>query len=597
MKLDPSIKRKLDSLPRQPGVYMFREAKGRVIYVGKANDLRSRVGQYFTGADERPQIPFMMAKQTGFEFIVASNEVESLLLENNLIKKHHPPFNIALRDDKSYAFIKIDHATQIPQIYVTRNNAEPNARYFGPYSSSFKVRETLHLVRKIFPYCANSKVTDRPCFYYHLHRCPGVCFGKISLEEYGAYIKEIELFLAGNIGKVQALLKTQMREASTRHQFERAAGLRDQLNAITVVRERQRAIFASRANWDFVSLFPTIDKTAVNVFAIRDGHLNDRKNFIMENTAKQAEADVLGAFMQTYYAAAQEDQPREVYVPVQPTDAAILKKLFARSVSFTVPTRGKKKELLALGRENGREYFEQWSMEQASEVSKASISLDELQKVLHLPQPPHRIECFDISNIQGTNSVASMVVVEAGKPKKSEYRKFKIKIDGSPDDFAMMREALTRRFARSATASADGTTWLLPDLLVVDGGKGQLGIAVEVLHEFNLNIPVIGLAKREEEIFVPGSSGPILLPKSNYALQLLQRLRDEAHRFAITFHRSLRSKKAYVGALDTIPGVGPAKKKLLIKKFGSVAGVRRASVEEIADVVGKVLAEKISKVL
>ena len=460
--IDSATKRKLASVPRLPGVYIFRSARGKVIYVGKAVDLRARLSQYLHGQDERPQIPFMLREMASFDFTVASNEVEALLLENNLIKKFHPPYNIALRDDKSYAFIKVDYATQVPQIYVSRSNAEPRARYFGPYSSSLKVRDTLRLVRRIFPYCANAKVTGRPCFYYHLHRCPGVCIGKISPEEYAGYIKKIKLFLAGNIAEVERELKAQMRGASRRRQFERAASLRDQLSAIAVVRERQRAIFASRANWDFISLFQTADKTSVNVFAVRDGKLNDRKNFILENTAGQGVPDVVAAFMQTYYADSREDQPREVFVPAVPTDAAILKKLFEKPVAFTVPTRGKKAELLSLGKTNAREHFEQWSVERASEATRSTFALDELQKVLHLPHAPRRIECFDISNISGTNSVASMVVVEDGKPKKSAYRKFKIKIDGAPDDFAMMSEALARRFAHAAGYSGRCLTcsWL-----------------------------------------------------------------------------------------------------------------------------------------
>ena len=360
MAIDQATKRRLANVPRSPGVYTFSNAKGKIIYVGKAIDLRSRLSQYFHGQDERPQIPFMMEEMASFDFTIVSNEVESLLLENNLIKKYRPKYNIRLRDDKSYAFIKVDYSTEIPQIYVSRNNTDRQARYFGPYSSSAKVRDTLHLVRKIFPYCANQKVSDRPCFYYHLHRCPGVCIGKVSLEEYRQSIKKIEMFLAGDIARVERELKSQMAAASRQKRFERAAVLRDQMNAITVVEERQKAIFPPRANWDFISLFQTLDLASVNVFAVRSGKLNDRKNFIMEGTEGHQPAEIVTAFIQTYYADA-SDQPREIYVPTIPIDTKILAALFIHPVAFAVPTRGKKRELIDLGVKNARDHFERWS--------------------------------------------------------------------------------------------------------------------------------------------------------------------------------------------------------------------------------------------
>jgi len=597
-----NIKEKLKNVPQKPGVYLFKDAKGAVLYVGKAKILKNRLSQYFhTNGDGRPQIPFMMQEAVDFDYIVTDNDVECLLLENTLIKKYKPRYNIMLRDDKNYAFIKIDYATEIPQIYTIRNPDSKNARYFGPYSSSFKVKETLNIVRKVFPYCANKKVSNRPCFYYFLHRCPGVCVGKISLEEYRKTIDKIALFLAGNISEIKKEIKQQMKAAVAHKQFERAADLRDQLRSLEVIEERQKAVFANKVDWDFISYFQTADKSTINVFVIRNGKLIDRKNFILEETQNKTGCDIIDAFMEKYYLET-TDLPKEIYVQELPTDLDLMQKALGtkRKVKIIKPTKGKKAELIQLGIENSKEYFENWARDQVSELSRTTLALDELQKVLKLPETPFRIECFDISNIQGTNSVASMVVFENGKPAKGQYRKFKIKIDGEPNDFAMMREALTRRFSaahREASEENPAAKWPLPNLLVIDGGKGQLGVAVEVLEHYQLNIPVIGLAKREEEIFRPHQSDPILLPKSDYALQLLQRLRDEAHRFAVTFHKKLRSKHAYKSALDNITGIGPKKKKLLIKKYGSVANIKKLAspeeLSELANLVGKNVADKL----
>ncbi len=598
------LKEKLKNLPRKPGVYLFRGTNEEVLYVGKAKDLKNRVSQYFHKEhDGRLQIPFLMRDVLNFETIITDNEVECLMLENTLIKKYKPKYNIKLRDDKNYVFIKIDYDTEIPQIYTIRNPDSKNARYFGPYSSAIKVRETLNIVRKVFPFCANKKISKRPCFYYFLHRCPGVCVGKISLEEYQSTIQKIALFIAGNISEIKKDISKQMKQASTQKLFERAADLRDQCKSLEIVEERQKAIFSKKVQWDFISFFQTADKTTTNVFAIRNGKLIDRKNFILEETQNKTGAAIIAAFLEKYYLET-TDLPRDVFVQELPTDIKLIEealnekasdlKLSKGKIKISSPNKGKKAELISLGIENAKEYFESWSRDQVSELSRTTLALDELQKVLQLREVPFRIECFDISNIQGTNSVASMVVFENGKPAKKEYRKFKIKIDGEPNDFAMMKEALTRRFSLAHTNNESQQKWTLPNLLVIDGGKGQLSVAIEVLQNYHLEIPVIGLAKREEEIFVPGNAIPILLPKSDYALQLLQRLRDEAHRFAITFHKKLRSKQAYKSILDSIPGIGPKKKKLLINKYGSVANIKKlASSEELANLIGKRAADQL----
>ncbi len=585
------IKVKLKNTPPKTGVYLFKDKKGAVIYIGKALRLKSRIKQYFDGHDNRPQIPFLLNDAADFDYIITDNELESLMLENTLIKKHQPKYNVMLRDDKNYAYIKIDYETEIPQIYSVRNPDSKNARYFGPYSSAQKIRETLSLLRKVFPYCANKKVSTRPCFYYYLHRCPGVCVGKISLEQYQETMHKISLFLSGHISEVKKEIQVQMLKSSKKKQFEKAAELRNQWQALQIIEERQKMIFPQKVSWDFVSVFQTFDRACINVFVIRGGKLNDRKNFILENTANKNLEEIFSAFLESYYSQ-NTDLPREIFVQEMPREISALKKIMAlnsgRNVKLVKPKLGKKNGMIKLGVENAKEYFESFITSQASELSRTTLALDELKKILSLSQTPLRIECFDISNIQGTNSVASMVVFEDGKEKKSEYRKFKIKNDGKPNDFAMMQEALNRRFKNSAE-----TKWRLPNLLVIDGGKGQLGVAVSVLSKYDLKIPVIALAKREEEIFVPGKSEPILLSKSNYALQLLQRLRDEAHRFAITFHKKLRSKTAYKSALDEVLGIGPKKKKQLLFKYGSLAGIRKAPKKELVLMLGEKTALKL----
>lgn len=595
------LKEKLQDIPHKPGVYKFLDKNGRVIYVGKAKDLRSRVGQYFGVHDNRPQLPFLMAEAVDFDYTVVASELESLFLENTVIKQYLPRYNLMLRDDKNYAFIKIDYSLQIPQIVYARKveNDTKTAKYFGPYSSTKKIRDTLDFVRRIFPYCANKTISQRPCFYYFLHRCPGICIGTISLEEYEAQLDRISLFLSGKTTQIKKQLRHEMQQASKQKQFETAARLRDQLQAVEVLNERQTTVFPQKVSWDFISVYINGLSACVNLFKVREGKLIDKENFIYENILHLPEEQriftILQRFTEMYYAQT-TNLPQEIYTQDLLPNRQLVTQLLAsrskRKMKLEVPTRGKKLKLIKLGVVNAGEYLKKWQRGQASNLDVINETLEQLKQLLNLPTIPHRIEGYDISNIQGTNPVGSMVVVKDGQPTKSEYRKFKINLKSTPDDFAMMAEMLQRRLQDKHL-----TEWGHPDLLVIDGGKGQLGVAVKVLKEKRLTIPVIGLAKRIEEIFVSGRREPIVLSYDNPVLQLLQRLRDEAHRFGVTFHRHLRSKTAVKSALDDIPGIGPKTKKLLKQKIGTITQIREVPLEQLIALVGERRAQTIKQFL
>ncbi|MDR3643408.1 MAG: excinuclease ABC subunit UvrC [Candidatus Doudnabacteria bacterium] len=661
MPMNP-LREKLKDVPKSPGVYQFLDKDGKVLYVGKAKNLRSRVGQYFSGHDERPQIPHLMKEAADFSYTVVNNELESLFLENTVIKQYLPKYNILLRDDKNYAFIKIDYSTEIPQIGYSRRvegtgyrvqksplTPHPSPlppKYFGPYTAAYKIRNTLHLMRKIFPYCSAEKVSGKPCFHYHLHRCPGVCIGKISLDDYRLYLKKIEDFLAGNTGKISRQLQSEMKLAAAHKLFEKAARLRDQLNSIKLLDERQTVILAKKVDWDIVSLASSDGYTCVNLFKVRGGKLQDKENFVYEisnaelrnlsGTTENYGTEIVQKFLEQYYAET-SSVPKIIYTQYAAADANLIIKLvksrIGRGITIISPQKGKARELTNLGSVNAREYLSKWLSDQAGHLDKINKALERLRDTVKLADIPRRIECYDISNIQGTNPVGSMVVFTNGLPAKSQYRKFKIRGKSTPDDFAMMKEMLSRRLARSLPSwqggvspsgngvvgesidktpnpppldNARGTLplqeerlrgWPLPDLIVIDGGKGQLSAALETIHNSQLSINVIGLAKRIEEIFLPDKPEPIILSHDDPALQMLQRLRDEAHRFGITFHRDLRSKQAVKSALDEIPGIGPKTKKILKAKFGTVAVIRQASLEELTAAVGKAAAERIKKYL
>ena len=599
----------------------MRDSSGGVLYVGKAAGLRSRVSSYFASSANLPRkISNMVGKVADYEYIVTESEQEALILECNLIKEHQPPFNARLKDDKSYPFIKIDVSEDFPQVYITRRVNKDGSRYFGPFASAGSVRRTLNLLKKLFPYRSCTKTITgndaRPCLDFHIHRCVGPCIGAVDKQEYSEVIDQVVLFLEGKTNKVVGSIKKRMLDAADSLEFEKAAVLRDQLTAIEKVNEGQKVLHLTSENVDVIATAPGSREAWVEVFFIRQGKLIGRDNFLMAGTQDDEPNKILTAFVKQFYDATPYVPPRILLQhPLEEADSIVkwLRDKRKGSVRFHVPQRGEKRRLVQMVAENAEQGLEQLRVKQISDTAAMDAAMLELQEALSLPYPPKRIECYDISNIQGTNAVGSMVVFEDAKPKKAHYRRFQIKSVKGVDDYSMMREMLTRRFKRLAQsrkpreldapegdiepaevsngkASGKNAWGIEPDLVLIDGGKGHLGAALQVFLELGINdIPLASLAKENEELFIPMMSESIMLPRNSQGLYLVQRARDEAHRFAITFHRERRSKKSVQSALDLVPGIGPKRKRMLIRRFGSVRGISSASVDEIAAVPGMTL--------
>ncbi len=606
---------RLAAVPQKPGIYLMRGSNGEVLYVGKSASLRNRLRSYFgspsTLADKTRNL---VARIEDFEYIVTESEQEALLLENSLIKQHRPRFNARLKDDKTYPYIKVDLTEDFPRVYVTRRATNDGARYFGPFASAGSVRKTLDLLNRLFPYRSCTKAItgtdDRPCLEYHIQRCVAPCVGYVDRAEYMKVIDQVVMFLDGNTRQVVTELQDNMQEASDNLEFERAAALRDRVRAIERVYEGQKVVGLGRENLDAIAVAHGRNEAWVEIFFIRRGNLIGRDNFIMEGTQDDSEAAIVEQFVQQFYDSASH-VPRRVLLPVELGESGVIEKWLSEKrggpVEITVPQRGPKRRLINMVRENAVQGLEQLKLKWMADSDMMTAAMSELQEQLNLPRLPVRIECYDISHIQGTNVVASMSVFENGRPKNAHYRRFKIKTVDGNDDFGSMREVLTRRFKRlkeSTTATnGDGSEPLssfgeVPDLVLIDGGKGQLSAAVEAFLHLGLKeIPLASLAKRQEEIYLPDSPEPVVLPRNSQALFLVQRARDEAHRFAVTYHRNRRGKSAVQSALDLVPGVGPKRKKSLIRQFGSVKGIREASVQELAAAQGMTLrmAEKIKE--
>jgi excinuclease ABC subunit C len=618
--LPDQLRAVLRRLPAAPGVYLMKNAGGRVLYVGKADSLRSRVRSYFGArGPEDARIGRMVNEVTDVDYIVTDTVSEAYLLESNLIKEHRPRFNIRLRDDKSYPFVKITLGEDFPRIVRTRKLARDGSRYFGPYASASSVDETLKLLRKIFPFRTcnldipeGKRVLERPCLLYYINRCQGPCIEAIEKAEYRETIDRIVDFLDGRQEPIAADLRAEMETHSEALRFEQAAAARDKLRAVERTMEQQKMAAFSRAEHDVIGLARAEDEACVQVMQVRNGRLIGREHFVVEGARDVTDAEVLGSFLQQYYAST-DALPRALLTPHLPSDADELAAYLADRrgvrVTISVPERGEKRRLLALATQNAVEALERERAEWMADAAKRDEALTELADALGLPRPPERIECYDMSNIQGTSAVGSMVVFIDGRPEPKEYRRFRIRSGDTPDDFRMMAEVLRRRFSRVAKLRSEtgalslaavgadeapeegersrDAGWAVPDLVIVDGGKGQLSAAVAALEELGIrDVPLAGLAKRFEELFVPGTAAPVVLPRRSQALYLVQRIRDEAHRFAITYHRDLRGKRALRSELDDIAGIGPGRKKALLKRFGSVRRIREASVEEVASTPG-----------
>lgn len=621
MEISEKLQGILATLPAKPGCYLMKNATGTNIYVGKALSLRNRVRSYFhADASHDAKTRRLVREIADIEWIVVGSELEALILEMNLIKKHRPKYNVRLKDDKRYPYIKIHWAEPFPKVTVTRQMVDDGSRYFGPYTSAWAVYQTLDVLRRIFPYLTCDRVITgmdkRACLYYDIKLCTAPCIGAVNQVQYRQTIADLMDFLNGHSEDIVSRLHKEMEKASEEMRFEKAAAVRDQLKAIQSIIERQKIVFAADyLDSDVLAMARSNGEACVQIFFIRGGKLIGREYFILEGTEDEADSEVMEQFVMQFYTEA-ATIPQQVMLPQEIEEAKIISqwlrsKRGGEKVEFFVPKEGQPHELVQMATENATETLQALRAQWQADTHKQEQALAELQQALNLPEPPNRIECYDISNMQGTAIVGAMVVFTQGVPDKKLYRKFNIEsVVGAPDDFASMQEMLTRRFRRwkasqdAATALSgeqvpgskpDASFSFLPDLIIIDGGKGQLGRAVEVLKNYDLldKVPVVGLAKQQEELFLPHRSGALMLPRHSQALYLIQRIRDEAHRFGITAHRKKRQKLGMASQLDAIPGIGPARRKSLLKHFGSVDKIREASIEELMAIVPKDAAQSI----
>ena len=608
--------------PEKPGVYLMKDARNEVLYVGKASILRNRLRSYFGSPHGLPpKIRRMVAQLEDFEFIVTDTEAEALILENTLIKRYKPHFNARLKDDKTYPYLKIDLTEEFPRVYITRQVAQDGARYFGPFATASSVRQTMDLIKKLFPYRSCTKVITgrdpRPCLEYYIHRCVAPCSGLASKEDYAQVIQQVIMFMEGNTDAVTRELRQRMALAAEELEFERAAALRDQIRGIDRVAEEQQVKVESNpgGDQDLIALAQGTNETWVEVFFVRRGKLIGRDHFFMEGTQDDSVELVMGHFIRQFYQSALVIPPT-ILLQHPPEDRELirgwLKERRGGAVKLTCPQRGQNKKLLDVVAENAVQGLAQHRVKWLNNSDVIQQAMTELQEELSLPALPRRMECYDISHVQGTNVVGSMVVFQDGRPKPAHYRRFQIKSVEGVDDYASMQEMLRRRFKRLADARAEeqqfpvpgepaeeppagdkpgggsGAAWgIVPDLVIIDGGKGHLSAALEVLLELGLDdIPLAALAKENEWLFLPHTSEPIALPRNSQGLYLVQRIRDEAHRFAITYHRNLRSKSSLRSSIDLVTGIGPKRKRMLLRRFGSIQGIKDAPVDEIAAVPG-----------
>ena len=580
-----NIRKALAVLPEKPGVYLMHDAEGKVIYVGKAVVLKNRVRSYFRNlASHTPKVKAMVAKIAEIETIVTSSEVEALILECNLIKKYRPRYNISLKDDKTYPYLKVTVQEDFPRLLVTRRQSRDGAKYYGPYADAGAMHATVKLPRSMFPLRTCRKMNpDRPCLNYHIKRCLAPCAGRIGRSEYQQMIKSVCMVLDGRTTELERDLKRAMQEAAENYAFEEAARLRDQLQAVERLNETQKAVTNNGGDMDIIGFGKDMTGLCLQIFFVRKGKLMGRDNFFLEDAGDTSD-EVITAFIKQYYNEA-TFVPHEIVVPYLPEAAEqqLIENWLAekaqRKVVLLLPQRGVKKQLLELANTNAVKLLEERLRKGNLSLTSDVQAAEELQHILGVEHSLARMDCFDISHTQGTETVASMVVFRNGSPSKKDYRKYKIvSAEGKPDDFKSMKEVVYRRYKDYED---------LPSLVIIDGGKGQLSSALEVIRGLGLaELPVVSLAEREEEIFIPHQSKSIVLDRDSVALKLIQRIRDEAHRFAITYHRKLRSKRNLVSVLDHVEGIGPKRRQELWKAFKTLDAMKAATVEELADVEG-----------
>ena len=606
MELSNHLTGILETLPDKTGCYLMKDEAGRIIYVGKAINLRNRVRSYFHESSEYTYKTQQLVQNIAdIEFIVLGSELEALILEMNLIKQHHPRYNVRLKDDKRYPYIKVQWQDPFPKLTVTRKMVDDGARYFGPYTSVWAVHQTLDVLRKIFPYltCAREITGQdaRPCLYYDIKLCSGPCIGAIDQTGYRQMIDDLCKFLEGRTDPIVRRLEADMQQASEALRYEKAAAIRNQIQAIDRVVEKQKVISSDQIDSDIIAMARVEGEACVQIFFVRSGKLIGREYFILEGTEEEKDEEILSEFVKQFYAQA-AFVPQSVLLPQELEEAQIIKQWLnmrrkGDKVEISLPHHDQSRDLIAMATENAVETLKALRTRWQADKDRQHEALNEIQVALSISEPPNRIECYDISTMQGTATVGSMVVFEQGVPNKKYYRRFNIRNVEGQDDFANMEEVLTRRFRRWHAAKDEPETpgkkpdlafSLLPDLLIVDGGKGQLARAIKVLDAYGLSdvVTVVGLAKQQEELFLPGLKDSIRLDDHSQGFYLIQRIRDEAHRFAITAHRNRRGKTGLASRLDAIPGVGTMRRKQLLMRFGSIKGIIEAPAEQIAEIKG-----------
>ena len=595
---------KPSEIPDQPGAYIFRDKHGKVIYVGKAESLRGRVPSYF-GVGLHPRTQAMVDNAQSVEWIITESEVAALMLEFSLIKRHRPRFNIKLVDDKSYPYLAITRSDEWPRARVMRGAKRKGNEYFGPYAHTYAIRKTLDQLLRTFPVrtCTDSlfgrqQAQGRPCLLYHIEKCSGPCIDAVTTEDYQQMVDGLAAFLRGDTDLVLTDLQVRMWEASERQEFELAARHRDRIEDVRRALLRQDVVSDRPEDFDLIAFHGDDLESAFQILHVRKGRLVGRLGTVVDRVEEVTDAELMGRVIRQLYG--EDDPPRQVLVEIEPAEKDLLQEWLAErrgtKVSLRVPTRGSKRRLMETTATNAAEAFARHRLKRSQDHNARAKALRSLQEVLDLPEPPLRIEAFDISTLQGTNTVSSMVVLEDGLPKRSDYRRFKIRTIQGQDDFAAMEETIRRRFRaflaeRDRNVAEQGRFSYPPSLVLVDGGAGQLGRAVKVLDELEIDIPAIGLAKRMEEVYLPGQPEPVRIPRDAEALYLLQQVRDEAHRFAITYHRQLRSKSMIDSILDEVPGIGPKRKKDLLKRFGSLKKLREVQADSLAEVVPRNVAD------